>query len=235
LSADILGDYYFQKKKTVSPAGVIKHCVIYAIMCLLVIIPVYNETLIIGSASLSVSHVIIEFIIYFYIKYLDNKRKYLPEKERMIYIIERMLHFTFISVIAFIYTSENNVITVLPFINSIFKTIGLPVQITFIWLLVLLLIGRPANITIKKLLLIHKPADTVENVKNAGGFIGLLERLVILLLLSINQYSAIGLVLTAKSIARYDQISKDQLFAEYYLLGTLLSTLIVITVYLTVI
>lgn len=31
--------------------------------------------------------------------------------------------------------------------------------------------------------------------------------------------------MTAKSIARYDRISKDQEFAEYYLLGTLLSTI----------
>jgi hypothetical protein len=39
-----------------------------------------------------------------------------------------------------------------------------------------------------------------------------------------NQYAAMGLVLTAKSIARYDKITKDEKFAEYYLLGTLLST-----------
>lgn len=32
--------------------------------------------------------------------------------------------------------------------------------------------------------------------------------------------SAIGLVLTAKSIARYGRISKEKNFAEYYLLGT---------------
>lgn len=38
------------------------------------------------------------------------------------------------------------------------------------------------------------------------------------------QLKRMGLVLTAKSIARYDKISKDQTFAEYYLLGTLLST-----------
>ena len=36
---------------------------------------------------------------------------------------------------------------------------------------------------------------------------------------------AVGLVLTAKSIARYDRISKDKDFAEYYLMGTLLSTI----------
>jgi hypothetical protein len=37
-----------------------------------------------------------------------------------------------------------------------------------------------------------------------------------------------GVVLTAKSIARYDRISKDQGFAEYYLLGTLMSTACVV-------
>jgi hypothetical protein len=50
-----------------------------------------------------------------------------------------------------------------------------------------------------------------------------------LLLLGMGQYAAIALVLTAKSIARYDML-KDKVFAEYYLLGTLLSTLLVLTV-----
>ena len=36
------------------------------------------------------------------------------------------------------------------------------------------------------------------------------------------------LMLTAKSIARYDRIAKDKDFAEYYLLGTLLSTIAVV-------
>ena len=51
-----------------------------------------------------------------------------------------------------------------------------------------------------------------------------------LIFLFIKQYSAVGLVLTAKSIARYDKISKDKDFAEYYLLGTLISTLVSIIV-----
>ena len=50
------------------------------------------------------------------------------------------------------------------------------------------------------------------------------------ILISVDQYSAVGLVLTAKSIARYDKISKDQIFAEYYLLGTLLSAICSIVV-----
>ena len=50
------------------------------------------------------------------------------------------------------------------------------------------------------------------------------------ILISVDQYSAVGLVLTAKSIARYDKLSKDQIFAEYYLLGTLLSAICSIVV-----
>lgn len=55
-------------------------------------------------------------------------------------------------------------------------------------------------------------------------------RIIILMFLSIDQYSAIGLVLTAKSIARYDKIAHEPEFAEYYLLGTLLSTVVAIVI-----
>ncbi|HGA3551072.1 TPA: DUF3307 domain-containing protein [Streptococcus agalactiae] len=40
--------------------------------------------------------------------------------------------------------------------------------------------------------------------------------------------SFIGLVFTAKSIARYDKISKSQVFAEYYLIGSLFSIISVL-------
>lgn len=56
---------------------------------------------------------------------------------------------------------------------------------------------------------------------NAGALIGILERCIILLLLYMGQYSAIGFVPTAKSIARYNRIADDPKFSEYYLLGTL--------------
>ena len=51
-----------------------------------------------------------------------------------------------------------------------------------------------------------------------------------LFFLLIKQYSSVGLVLTAKSIARYNKISEDKEFAEYYLLGTLLSTICVLMI-----
>jgi hypothetical protein len=101
------------------------------------------------------------------------------------------------------------------------------------WIFVLLVIHKPTNIAIQKFLIIYKPISSIgdkESINNAGRFIGTVERIIMLIFLSIEQYSAIGLVLTAKSIARYDKISKEKNFAEYYLLGTLISTVSVIIV-----
>lgn len=100
------------------------------------------------------------------------------------------------------------------------------------WILALLAIAKPASITIKKVLQIYAPEEIEEGHANAGALIGVFERLIILLFLSQGQYSAIGFILTAKSIARYDKISKDPFFSEYYLLGTLLSLILAVIIYL---
>ena len=57
----------------------------------------------------------------------------------------------------------------------------------------------------------------------AGRVIGKLERFIIVILMLTGQASAIGFVLTAKSIARFKQFDA-QGFAERYLVGTLAST-----------
>ena len=62
---------------------------------------------------------------------------------------------------------------------------------------------------------------------NVGLIIGNLERILIFTLVLVDQYAAIGLVLAAKSIARFEDLKKRE-FAEYYLIGTLLSALIAI-------
>ncbi|MDY6981666.1 MAG: hypothetical protein SV422_01120 [Pseudomonadota bacterium] len=60
---------------------------------------------------------------------------------------------------------------------------------------------------------------------NAGRVIGFLERwLVYIVILASNDLQAIGLILAAKSLARMKQMD-DKAFAEYVLIGTLLSVL----------
>lgn len=110
--------------------------------------------------------------------------------------------------------------------TNFFYTIGLSEITVYKWVLGMLIIHKPANILIQKLIHNYKPKVKIDN--NVGRVIGSVERAIMFILIYMNQYAAIGLVLTAKSIARYDKITKEKDFAEYYLLGTLISLGIVI-------
>jgi hypothetical protein len=68
-----------------------------------------------------------------------------------------------------------------------------------------------------------RPIEAVEY--RVGRMIGILERILIIGLALGGQFGAIGFVLTAKSIARFEEL-KDRTFAEYYLVGTLMSALV---------
>lgn len=57
---------------------------------------------------------------------------------------------------------------------------------------------------------------------NAGKYIGIIERLIICVLVYQSQYEAIGLLITGKSILRY-QSANEEIKTEYLLVGTLIS------------
>ena len=57
---------------------------------------------------------------------------------------------------------------------------------------------------------------------NAGMYIGWLERFLVMTALILHSPATVGLILAAKSIARYPEFKREQ-FAEYFLIGTLLS------------
>ncbi|HMU44281.1 MAG TPA: DUF3307 domain-containing protein [Ignavibacteriaceae bacterium] len=58
---------------------------------------------------------------------------------------------------------------------------------------------------------------------NGGRWIGIIERLVILILVLQNQYEAIGLLIAAKSILRFSENDRPEQKTEYLLIGTLIS------------
>jgi len=68
---------------------------------------------------------------------------------------------------------------------------------------------------------IEKPGETPEEVKNAGMYIGWLERFLVVTAILVQSPSLVGLILTGKSIARFPELKER--FAEYFLIGTLLS------------
>lgn len=66
------------------------------------------------------------------------------------------------------------------------------------------------------------PEKGGEPMQNAGLYIGWLERFLLLTALLLQSPGTAGLILAAKAIARYPEF-KSEHFAEYFLIGTLLS------------
>jgi hypothetical protein len=90
--------------------------------------------------------------------------------------------------------------------------------------------------------LIRLAPDANDNLANAGRWIGMSERLLIFVFVLVSQFSAIGFLIAAKSLLRYNDkapageispayISKK---SEYVLVGTLMSYTCAIAVALTV-
>lgn len=65
----------------------------------------------------------------------------------------------------------------------------------------------------------------IESYVATGRIIGILERTLIYALFMLNQLPSIAWIIAAKSLARFRNLN-DKAFAEYYLIGTLLSVLI---------
>jgi hypothetical protein len=68
----------------------------------------------------------------------------------------------------------------------------------------------------------HAPEKSSDQLQDAGMYIGWLERFLVVTALLVQSPATVGLILTAKSIARYPEF-KSERFAEYFLIGTLLS------------
>ena len=62
-----------------------------------------------------------------------------------------------------------------------------------------------------------------ESLENAGKWIGIAERIIILIFVIHNEYSAIGLLVAAKAIIRFNEKDRPEIKTEYLVIGTLLS------------
>jgi len=149
--------------------------------------------------------------------------------EKWIYLMDQLLHISILFVFSF-WLSINSNFSVNPTTDMF---LGLKV------LLFIIIVHKPVNITFKKLFSRYTPkekghGDGKESILGAGSTIGTFERLLMGIFVSIDQFSAIGLIIAAKSIARYDKISQDSQFAEYYLIGTLYSVLTTIIIYIII-
>jgi hypothetical protein len=98
----------------------------------------------------------------------------------------------------------------------------------------LFLLTLPASISISHLMKRWTAEIEDDSVKKSGKYIGIIERLLMFVFILYNQWAAIGLLITAKSVLRFGDLKneKERIMTEYIILGTLLSLLcaVVITI-----
>lgn len=237
LIGHVLGDFYLQSlelaiNKDDSLKKLLKHSAIYLFSMIFVSIPVFSLNMLKWTFIISATHFIVDLV-----KYFIKKRNIMDEKlDVLAYVLDQLIHLLVIIFITMTIYLLSEPISFIYCIQYILNKLQVDVLSILSWILILLIIIQPFSITIKKVLYRYRPINNEEKEghPNAGALIGILERCIILLLLSAGQYSAIGFVLTAKSIARYNKIADDPKFSEYYLLGTLLSAMLVIVTYLLI-
>ena len=234
----ILGDFYVQtenmsENKEKDIKWVLLHGLYYGAMMIVCIIPIFSIQIVIVAFGLAIVHLTVDLLKHIIVIKFKKVKTYTLEKDRNIFLCDQIIHCLTIFLATYLVVANGLIIEKNSFITQFFEVIEVSELKVLVGVIAVLIVHKPANILIQKLLVIYKPEsdNKVKNKdNNAGRFIGTIERVIMLVFLALGQYSAMGLVLTAKSIARYDRISKEKDFAEYYLLGTLLSTLIVIVV-----
>lgn len=226
----LLGDFYFQNRKIAEYKdkkykGVCLHALEYYIAALLVILPVFSADMVLAATYLAFAHLAIDTAKYVLLI------KGTIRKDGNVFVIDQCAHILSIFLLAYMIACRNFSMGHIEIVNNLLNIYKCDAERVARWILALLFIHIPANLFIQNFLEDYKPKgnDAIIRADNrAGRRIGTIERLIMLILVSMDQYVAMGFVLTAKSIARYDRITKDEKFAEYYLLGTLISSLCVI-------
>jgi hypothetical protein len=219
LLAHFIGDFFLQpkhwvkekeKKKLKSPKLYFHVAIHFALLFLILWdLALWPIILIIGGL-----HLIIDAL-----KLIAQKKK----TKRLWFFIDQVLHVLVIITTYYVYTN-----TTLDY-NSIFTEQNL------ILITCLVFLTRPVSIIMKTIFTkwnISKLTENNESLKDAGEYIGILERLLVFIFIITNHWEAVGFLITAKSVFRFGDLkeSKHRKLTEYILIGTLISFGIAITV-----
>lgn len=215
LICHFLSDYQLQSQKIADFKNkdwsfFIKH--MYGVAFPLLILMLFNPKFWIIFVIIFLSHALIDFLKPYLIKWFQLS-------QNLSFLIDQFLHL-FVIVIVSHFDIED--------------AFQLPISThSLTIILFLVLITKPSNISFKILFGKFQPDqfEKMDTILGAGAMIGILERMIIGICIAIGQFSSIGLVFTAKSIARYNKIAESPSFAEYYLIGSLFSILVVFTSY----
>lgn len=231
LIAHLLGDFIFQSSnmandKKIILKSFITHCLIYSGFITLSLIwlgPVKNTIFVI--LIIIISHTVIDYLR---IK-IQKKHEEYKMLDFTIFVFDQILHiFIIIGSVHFLKSTNNfgKVILDYMLMHISGKQLYNTLLITILYLICL----SPTAVFIKKIFILfsfqrEEESEIRDDLVKSGYLIGVFERIIILILGFNGQLAAIGFVLAAKSLARFNQLN-DKNFAEKYLMGTLMSVIV---------
>ena len=219
LLAHIIGDFFLQpidwvkekEKKKIKSPKLYFHVAIHIALLFIILwdLSLWPIILIIGGL-----HLIIDAF-----KLIVQKNK----TKRLMFFLDQVLHVAVIVTTYIIYTKSSLDI------NDIFSEQNL------LLITCLAFLTRPVSIIMKTIFTkwnITILTENNESLKDAGEYIGILERLLVFIFIITNHWEAIGFLITAKSVFRFGDLkeSKHRKLTEYILIGTLISFGIAIAV-----
>jgi hypothetical protein len=212
LIAHVIGDFVLQPDKWVEDKKNKKHrsifFYIHGLVHLISLLVVFQFDLtylpIIGI--IAVSHLIIDLIK------LNLEGRI---NTRVLFAIDQLFHLLIIGILVYLID---------PYVLEFEKIYSIE---NLLLVLAILSVSFVSSICIKVIMSKwNLPEDkTEDSLTNAGKYIGILERLFVFSFIILNQWSAIGLLIAAKSVFRFSDLSraKDRKLTEYILIGTLMS------------
>ena len=210
--AHLIGDFLLQPQKWVLHKETYKHkskflywhVLVHLGALILVLQANFNYWL--GIIIIVVSHYLID-VIKLHLKPKANNR--------LLFGLDQLAHLMVIAFVVRIY--ENYKFNIDVFFEP--KTL--------LFITSLICITKASSIIMKTIISKWDLKEYTEeaSLKDAGAYIGILERLFVFMFIITNHWEGVGFLIAAKSVFRFGDLSKakDRKLTEYILIGTLLS------------
>jgi hypothetical protein len=136
--------------------------------------------------------------------------------KRFLFFLDQLLHFVTIFILVHLFLDSNFDFNI-SLNNHLLLLVICIVFLTLPTSIIMKIIFSKWNIT--------KLTKDNESLKDAGKYIGILERLLVFTFIVVGQWEAVGFLITAKSVFRFGDLtaSKERKLTEYILIGTLIS------------
>jgi len=217
LLAHIIGDFVFQSDKWVKDKEIKKiksrylllHVLIHLV--LMIILTGFRFQYWLGFLVTGISHYMLDLI-----KLHTDKKKKIAA-----FFLDQFAHIVVILLVVWIYYPQFRLPWKKLCTPKFQLLVGALLTATFVTSIVLKVLLQKWSLRLIKT--DKSAADAVSN--KAGQYIGILERLFIFYFVTIGFWSGIGFLFTAKSIFRFNDLSRenDRNYTEYIIIGTLIS------------